>query len=251
MGIQPSRGQKTALWAAAAGVILIGGLWATGQAQQAMGPLAHWLDAPSRSALLQFQAASGLYLLYTMPIGAAVVVFARMVIGMKSFGLFTPMLMAMAFLQTGPVMGPVILALAIMAGLAIAPLLKRLKMARVGFLAGLMAVISLFLIAAMPYLQSPTWVTAFPVVVTALAVERWWVVWDGEGLWDACKIAASTMAIAIAIEIIVLSPPVAWLVEFSPYAGVIVGGVVSLACGLYRGLRLTELSRFAAARETS
>lgn len=203
----------------------------------------------AQPSILNFEAVSGIHLLYTMPLAAAVVVFARMVVGVKTFGLFTPMLMAMAFLQTGPIAGPIILFIAIVAGLLIAPFLKRLKMARVGFLAGLMSIVALVLIAAMPYLERGEWVTAFPVVVTALAVERWWTVWEGEGIWEAAKIAFGTLLVAFAIELLVISPPVFWLVETSPFAAAAAGGVLGLAFGLYRGLRLSELARFKAVRQ--
>lgn len=210
------------------------------------------LAATTRSApLLSFDAVTGIHLLYTMPLAAAAVVFARMVIGIKTFGLFTPMLMAMAFLQTGPIAGPIILFVAILSGLLIAPYLKRLKMARVGFLAGLMSIVALVLIAAMPYLDRGEWVTAFPVVVTALAVERWWTVWEGEGLWEAAKIALGTLVVAFAIEILVISRPVYWLVEQSPFAAAAAGGVLGLTFGLYRGLRLSELTRFKVVRKNS
>lgn len=249
MGMAPTDSQKTRLWIALGVIIVVALVWwlaETGAVD--LGPLSNLVASAERSPLLNFEGVTGRYLLYTMPIGAAVVVVARMVIGLKSFGLFTPMLMAMAFLQTGPIAGPIIVALAIGAGLVMAPILKQLKMARVGFLAGLMAVVTILLIALMPYLESALWVTAFPVVVTALAVERWWVVWEGEGLWDAFKIAVSTMFIAIVIELVVLSPPVEMLVSFSPMLAAVTGGVISVACGLYRGLRLTEFGRFAAVR---
>lgn len=206
------------------------------------------LIAPVRAPLLNFQQVTGLHLLYTMPLAAAVVVFARMVIGVQTFGLFTPMLMAMAFLQTGLVAGPVILFIAIAAGLAIAPALKSLKMARVGFLGGLMAIIAIALLAVVPLFNRIEWVTAFPVVVTALAVERYWTVWEAEGMWDATKVALSTLAVAIGIEAVVLSAPVFWLVDLSPFAAPAVGGILSLALGLYRGRRLSELWRFKAVR---
>lgn len=240
------------LWVAMGVVLTVALVWWLVETEVIdLGPLTGFVASAERSPLLKFEGVTGRYLLYTVPIGAAVVVVARMVIGLKSFGLFTPMLMAMAFLQTGPIVGPIILALAIGAGLIMAPILKQLKMARVGFLAGLLAVVTILLIAIMPFLRSASWVTAFPVLVTVLAVERWWVVWEGEGLWDAFKIAVSTMFIAIVIEVVVLSSPVATLVSYSPMVAAVTGGVISIAAGLYRGLRLTELTRFAAVRSES
>lgn len=218
----------------------LGVLWWLVQKHQVSLPL---LIEPLRN-LFHYRPVSGRYLLYTLPLGAAVVVFARMIIGMKSFGLFTPMLMAMVFLQTGPLIGPLILAMAIGSGLVLAPLLKHLKLARVGFLAVLMSIVSVVLIAVSESLTGPHWATAFPVVVTALSVERWWVTWEGEGIWEAVKTSGNTLLLAVVIEALVLSEPVFHLVAISPFMGPVVGGAIALGCGMYRGLRLNELRRF-------
>ncbi len=247
MGLKPDKRQRNWLFALLLFGLLIACVWLVAEAQLVRSSMLT-LVAPERAPLLDFQKVTGLHLLYTMPIAAAVVVFARMVVGVQTFGLFTPMLMAMAFLQTGLVAGPIILFIAICAGLFVAPALKNLKMARVGFLGGLMAMVAIALLAVVPLFNDVEWVTAFPVVVTALAVERFWTVWEGEGLWDASKVALSTLLVAIAIEAVVLSPPVYWLVDLSPFAAPAVGGLLSIGLGLYRGMRLSELRRFKAVR---
>ena len=48
----------------------------------------------------------GMHLLLVMPLGAAIVVFVRSVLGWKTFGLFTPMLLALAYDRAGPLPGP-------------------------------------------------------------------------------------------------------------------------------------------------
>lgn len=249
MGLQSNPDQRKWLIALSFVGMIASGIWLVAEAGLIRSNMMS-LFAPVQGPLLDFQQVSGLYLLYTMPLAAAVVVFARMVVGVQTFGLFTPMLMAMAFLQTGLIAGPVILFIAIGAGLVVAPLLKNLKMARVGFLGGLMAMVAIALLAVVPLFNKIEWVTAFPVVVTALAVERFWTVWEAEGIWDATKVAFSTLLVAIAIEAVVLSAMVVWLVELSPYAAPVLGGVLSIGFGLYRGMRLSELRRFKAVRRS-
>lgn len=249
MGLKSNATQRVWLFTLLSGALIATGVWIVAETELVRSSMLT-LVSPERASLLDFQHVTGLHLLYTMPIAAAVVVFARMVVGVQTFGLFTPMLMAMAFLQTGLIAGPVILFIAIAAGLAIAPALKSLKMARVGFLGGLMAIVAIALLAIVPFFNEIEWVTAFPVVVTALAVERYWTVWEAEGIWDATKVALSTLLVAIAIEAVVLSDPVYWLVNLSPFAAPAVGGVLSLGLGLYRGMRLSELRRFKVVSET-
>ncbi|MBA4052074.1 MAG: hypothetical protein C0472_09410, partial [Erythrobacter sp.] len=74
----------------------------------------------------------GMHLLLVMPMGASVVVFVRSVLGWKTFGLFTPMLLALAYLQSGPIAGPVISTTAILIGMLAVPFLKLLNLSRVG-----------------------------------------------------------------------------------------------------------------------
>lgn len=245
--MEPDRQQRKWLYALLVVSLVVALVWVVAEAGLIRSNMLT-LIAPERGPLINFQTVTGLHLLYTMPIAAAVVVFARMVVGVQTFGLFTPMLMAMAFLQTGLVAGPVILFIAIGSGLLIAPVLKNLKMARVGFLGGLMSIVAIALLAVVPIFDKIEWVTAFPVVVTALAVERYWTVWEAEGLWDATKVAMSTLLVAIAIEAVVLSSPIYWLVDLSPFAAPALGGMLSVGLGLYRGMRLSELRRFKVVR---
>jgi len=67
-----------------------------------------------------------LHLLMALPLGAVIVVFVRSVLGLKTFGLFTPMLLALAYLQSGPIAGPVVSTAAILVGMAAAPVLREL-----------------------------------------------------------------------------------------------------------------------------
>ena len=60
-------------------------------------------------------------LLMVLPIGAFLVVLARSFVGLKAFGLFTPMLIALAFLQIGPIFGPIVLVSSVAVGMVVAP----------------------------------------------------------------------------------------------------------------------------------
>lgn len=190
-----------------------------------------------------------MHLLLALPLGAAVVVFARSVLGWKTFGLFTPMLLALAYLQSGPLAGPVISTAAIMIGMAAAPLIRLLNMSRVAFLGTLIAVVVTALGALALRLDNLVLMSAFPVVVTALVVERWWNAWEADGRKQAMKMTATTLALALLIQMIVASP---LLVAISRQAPLVVPGsaiVLMILLGRYNGLRLSEIARFRAARE--
>jgi hypothetical protein len=184
-------------------------------------------------------------LMMVLPLGAFLVVLARSFIGLKAFGLFTPMLVALAFLQIGPIMGPVVLASSILVGMIVAPALLRLRMTRVGFLGVLISLIVLTLVGLQIIFDTELQVDAFPVVVCALVVERWWRQWEKDGPLEAAHIAFNTLMIAVIIQFVMVSHFALMLIEASPLLMPAGTAVAIGILGRYRGLRLTEIRRFA------
>jgi hypothetical protein len=183
-------------------------------------------------------------LLMVLPLGAFMVVLARSFIGLKAFGLFTPMLIALAFLQIGPVMGPIVLGSSVAVGMMVAPALLRLRMTRVGFLGVLISLVVLVLAALQLLLDAELQVDAFPVVVCALVVERWWRQWEKDGPYMAARMAFNSFMISIVIQFVMVSHFALALIEASPLLMPAVTAVAIAMLGRYRGLRLTEINRF-------
>ncbi|MEL7198067.1 MAG: 7TM domain-containing protein [Pseudomonadota bacterium] len=183
-------------------------------------------------------------LLMVLPLGAFLVVLARSFIGLKAFGLFTPMLIALAFLQIGPVMGPIVLGSSVLAGMIVTPALLKLRMTRVGFLGVLISLIVLVLVALQIILDTNLQVDAFPVIVCALVVERWWRQWEKDGPGEAAKQAFSTFMISVVIQFVMVSSFALALIEWSPLLMPALTGIAIAILGRYRGLRITEIHRF-------
>lgn len=184
-------------------------------------------------------------LLMVLPLGSFLVVLARSFIGLKAFGLFTPMLIALAFLQIGPVMGPVVLCSSVLVGMVVTPSLLKLRMTRVGFLGVLISLIVLVLVGLQKLLDTNLQVDAFPVIVCALCVERWWKQWGKDGAKPAAKMALNTFVLAIVIEFVMVSDFAMALIEWSPLLMPATMAVAIAILGRYRGLRLSEIGRFA------
>jgi hypothetical protein len=184
-------------------------------------------------------------LLMVLPLGSFLVVLARSFIGLKAFGLFTPMLIALAFLQIGPVMGPVVLCSSVLVAMIVTPGLLKLRMTRVGFLGVLISLIVLVLVALQMVLDTNLQVDAFPVIVCALCVERWWKQWGKDGAKPAAKMALNTFVLAIVIEFVMVSDFAMALIEWSPLLMPATAAVAIALLGRYRGLRLSEIGRFA------
>jgi hypothetical protein len=189
-----------------------------------------------------------MHLLLMMPAGAVVVVFVRSVLGWKTFGLFTPMLLALSYLQSGPIAGPVISTTAILIGMAAAPFLKLLNLSRVAFLGTLIAIVVSALGAMALRFNQPVLASAFPVVVTALIVERWWNAWEADGPKKAVRMTATTLAVALIIQLLVAAPPMVVVATRLPLALPLTAVVLMILLGRYNGLRLSELARFRAAQ---
>lgn len=184
-------------------------------------------------------------LLMVLPLGSFLVVLARSFIGLKAFGLFTPMLIALAFLQIGPVMGPVVLCSSVAVGMIVTPSLLKLRMTRVGFLGVLISLIVLVLVGLQMLLDTNLQVDAFPVIVCALCVERWWKQWGKDGAKPAAKMALNTFVLAIVIEFVMVSDLAMALIEWSPLLMPATAAIAIAILGRYRGLRLSEIGRFA------
>ncbi len=184
-------------------------------------------------------------LLMVLPLGAFLVVLARSFVGVKAFGLFTPMLIAVAFLQIGPVMGPVVLCSSVLVGMIVTPSLLKLRMTRVGFLGVLISLIVLVLVAMQLIFDVALQVDAFPVIVCALCVERWWKQWGKDGAKPAAKMALNTFVLAVIIEFVMVSDFALALIEASPLLMPAFTAVAIAILGRYRGLRLSEIHRFA------
>lgn len=188
-----------------------------------------------------------LHLLLALPLGAVIVVFVRSVLGWKTFGLFTPMLLALAYLQSGPIVGPTISTVAILVGMAAAPLLKMLDLSRVAFLGTLIAIVVSALGAMALQFDQLALVSAFPVVVTALVVERWWNAWESDGPKKAMRMTGTTLLVALLIQGLVAAPIMVSLATAMPLAMPLASVILMIVLGRYQGLRLSEHARFRAA----
>lgn len=123
--------------------------------------------------------------------------------------------------------------------------LLKLRMTRVGFLGVLISLIVLVLVALLMILDTELQVDAFPVIVCALVVERWWKQVGKDGAKPAAKMAFNTFLLAVVIEFVMVSHFALALIEWSPLLMPAFTAVAIGVLGRYRGLRLSELHRFA------
>ncbi|MFI8500706.1 7TM domain-containing protein [Streptomyces sp. NPDC085524] len=186
-----------------------------------------------------------------LPLAALVIVLLRVVVGLNTLGTFSPVLLALAYAQSGLLLGVPLTLVLFALGFAMQPLLRRLHLPRVARLGVLIGVVTTGLIAAQLSLGSfglsDSWGMALPVVVTAIITERLWEQWDLDGVRSAAVGAALTMGTAVLVALLLLTPYVRHLAEAVPLQLAIACAVWAVLVGTYRGLRLSELFRFAPA----
>jgi hypothetical protein len=88
---------------------------------------------------------------------------------------------------------------------------------------------------------------AFPVVVLAALIERFWECHEEDGLRAALTGWLVTITVAVGVSLLLVLPMVRTAIEARPLelAAALTG--VCILVGRYRGLRVSELVRFRAA----
>ena len=187
-------------------------------------------------------------ILLMVPLGALVIAFMRVVIGVPTFGTFTPVLIALAFRETQLSWGITLFALILFAGFLCRVALANLRLLLVPRLAcmliiviGLMVMMSL-LSQRLGFTQGLS-VALFPMVILTMTIERMSIVWEERGSVETVKETLGTLVVSISGYYVMNHPLLVHLMFNFPELLLIVLAVCML-CGSYTGYRLSEVLRF-------
>lgn len=206
----------------------------------------HWLDRISL-LFLPVQQQHALRILLLVPLGALAMCVLRNIAGLRTFGMFMPVLIALAFTGTGLLWGTVFLLLIIGFALLSRLWIQRLYLllaARIAFILTLviLLMVALFLLGAR--LDMPTGgVGAFPFVIMTMIVERISVGLEEEGLANTLRRLGATLASIYLTYGVIHAQGLQTLFLIYPELLLVILGVL-VAVGRYTGYRLTELFRF-------
>ena len=199
---------------------------------------------------LPLQAQQTYAILLMVPVGAFIMLLLRNLVGLKTFGTFMPVLVALAFRDTGLTAGVALFVLVVGAGLLARFYLERLRLLLVPRLTAILILVVL-LMAMVSVLSNRMErevglsVALFPMVIMAMTIERMSVAWDERGGANAVREGVGTLMVA-ALAYLVMSWP--WLERFvfvfPEFLLLLLAGCLLL--GRYSGYRLTELYRFRA-----
>lgn len=185
-----------------------------------------------------------------VPLGALLIVLLRNVIGIKTFGTFMPILIALAFRETQLLWGVVMFSILVAIGLMLRLYLERLKLLLVPRLAAVLTIV-IVLIAILSVLSSQLGldrglsIALFPMVILAMTIERMSLIWEEHGPGEALSRGFGSLIAACLGYLILSNEILAHLVFVFPELLLVVLAAI-LLLGRYTGYRLTELWRFRA-----
>ncbi|HEY0683176.1 MAG TPA: inactive transglutaminase family protein [Steroidobacter sp.] len=188
--------------------------------------------------------------LMMIPIGALVIMLLRNFIGVKTFGTFMPVLVALAFRETQLLWGIVLFAVIVSLGLLIRFYLEKLRLLLVPRLTTVLTVV-VILMAGISVLsqkleiQPGLSIALFPMVILSMTIERMSIVWEERGASEALQEGIGSLVVA-AVAYMVMG--IVWLEHlifvFPELLLLVIA--LSLLAGRYTGYRLLELRRFKA-----
>ena len=187
-------------------------------------------------------------ILLTIPLGAFLVALLRNVIGVKTFGTFMPILIALSFRETQLLWGIVLFTVIISMGLAIRFLLDRLRLLLVPRLASVLIIVMILMLMVSIVshnlgLDRGLSIALFPMVILAMTIERMSIVWEEHGASEAVLQGAGSMVIAAAGYLLMTNEHANYLVFVFPELLLLVLAA-TLLLGRYTGYRLSEFWRF-------
>ncbi len=186
--------------------------------------------------------------LLMVPLGALVIAFMRVVVGVPTFGTFTPILIALAFRETQLGWGITLFMMILSAGFLVRIALANLHLLLVPRLAsmlivviGLMTIMSL-LSARLGFTQGLS-IALFPMVILTMTIERMSIVWEERGGVETIKETLGSLLVAISGYYVMNNPYLMHLMFNFPELLLIVLSVC-LLFGTYTGYRISEVLRF-------
>lgn len=186
--------------------------------------------------------------LLMIPLGGLVIAFLRQVIGVKTFGTFMPVLIALAFRETGVGAGLVMFILVVALGLIVRSYFDHLKLLLVPRLAAVLTVV----VIVLSFIAMITnelgiivglSISLFPIVILTMTIERMSLMWEEYGPKDAIKTCTGSLAAAVLAYLFMNNEVLGHLVFAFPELLLVVLSL-NLLLGRYNSYKLTEYIRF-------
>jgi hypothetical protein len=191
-------------------------------------------------------------LLFLLPLGALVVVFMRVVVGLQTAGTFMPILISLAFLQTSLLPGLISFVLIVGLGLLLRGYLSYLNLLLVARIAALIVLV-IFLISVLSLVgyrlgfNAGITITFFPMIIIAWTIERMSILWEEEGVREVITQGGGSLLVAVMAYLLMSLEVINHLSFNFPELNLVILALI-LMMGQYTGYKLSELYRFRSMR---
>lgn len=187
--------------------------------------------------------------LLMVPIGVIAIVLMRLTVGLETFGLFAPLILAFAFYRLSPFVGLALFAFLLLIITPIGNFLNRfsiLSSARTGVLLMLCALLLVFAMAYVPLLSERLTLVdlGLPIVAISGMMDRFVSAQMDQSPHEAFKLSLNTLAVSLLVAVgvvgnvplrnfVLAQPDLLWMCL-----------PLCILIGRYTGLRLNEMWRF-------
>ena len=189
-----------------------------------------------------------IYLILALPFIATLIAAFRQLIGIKSFGIYTPLVLTFAFWAIGIKYGLAIFIVIFITGTAVRYILKNFRLLYMPRMAIVLTVISLAILALLTiggYLQKTglAATSILPILILITLIEKFISTQVEKGFRTAAILSVETLAIAIAGYYFIIWDTFRNLVLEHPEY-ILLLFVVNIFLGRWTGIRLSEYLRF-------
>jgi hypothetical protein len=187
-------------------------------------------------------------LLLLLPVGALVVTFMRIIVGVRTSGTFMPILIALAFMQTSLIPGLVAFVSIVSIGLVLRGYLSKLNLLLVARISTLIVLV-IFLTSMLSILGHELGLnigltmTFFPMVIIAWTIERMSILWEEDGSREVMIQGLGSLFVAVAAYACMHIGLVGHLTFNFPEVHLVILALI-LMMGQYTSYKLSELKRF-------
>ena len=195
------------------------------------------------------------HVILMVPIGVIFLVLMRNMVGVKTFGTFMPILIALAFRETQLAWGLGLFIVVVGLGLVIRFYFDQLKLLLVPRLAAVLIVVILLMgaISILTYklgLPRGLSIALFPMVILTMTIERMSIVWEERGPAEALQQGFGSLFVAAVSYLLMNIEALRHFVFVFPEM-LLVLLAITILLGRYSGYRLSELIRFKVLGEKS
>ena len=187
-------------------------------------------------------------LILMLPIVATIIAFARQVIGIKGFGIYTSLIIVFAFLSTGLKYGLAIFVVVLITGTLMRFVVRRFRLLylpRMAIVLTLVALVIIIMFLGAAFFEKTGFlkVSIFPILIIITLVEKFIAAQIEKGNRTAVILSLETIALSILCYFIAGWPWLKELIYFRP-EWIFLTVVINIFLGKWAGLRLSEYFRF-------